>query len=226
MNENGVMLRGVSVRYGRRLALHDVSGSFAPGSLTAVVGPNGAGKTTLLGAIAGVLRPTAGQIECLARRAGRLAYLPQVSTIDRFYPITVRELITTGAWRQFGAFRRPAAAVRERVAAAADTVGLGKRLERRLDALSVGELQRALFARVILWDAAVILLDEPFAPVDSRTVPVLLAQLGRWHAEGRTVIAVLHDLELVRAWFPETLVLDRVCRAWGPTDAALGMMAA
>jgi zinc/manganese transport system ATP-binding protein len=226
MDENGVMLRDVTVRHGRRLALHGISGAFAAGSLTAVVGPNGAGKTTLLSAIAGVLRLSGGRIECPARRVGRLAYLPQVATVDRDYPLTVEELIATGAWREFGAFRRPSPVLRERIAAAAVTVGLTERLDRRLDALSVGELQRALFARVMLWDAAVILLDEPFAPVDSGTVAVLLEQLERWHAEGRAVVAVLHDLELVRARFPETLVLDRICRAWGPTTEALRALAA
>ena len=86
--------------------------------------------------------------------------------------------------------------------------------------------QRALCARVILQDAMIILLDEPFAAVDAPSVPVLLDQVTRWHQEGRTVIAVLHDLELVQAHFPSTLVLARRCLAWGKTEEALPALAA
>ena len=119
-----------------------------------------------------------------------------------------------------------AAGLRARAAAAAETVGLAGRLERTIGEISVGEFQRALFARLILQDATVILLDEPFAAVDKPTVAVLLDQMTRWHQEGRTVIAVLHDLDLVRAHFPSTLVLARRCLAWGATEAALPAMVA
>ena len=216
--DGSIVLRGVTVRYGKRIALEGVSGEFRAGSLTAVVGPNGAGKSTLLAAIAGIARLARGSID---RSAGSLAYLPQRSQIDINYPMTVAELIMLGAWREFGAFRAPDRATWARLAIAADVVGLTGRLERRIDELSVGELQRALFARLILQDAAAILLDEPFAAVDEQTEEVLLQQVMRWHQDGRTVIAVLHDLDMVRRWFPATVVLARQCIAWGPTDAAL-----
>ena len=220
-----VTLHNVTVRYGRRVALEALSGEFAAGSLTAVVGANGAGKSTLLAAIAGVVRVAAGGVvDCAARR--RLAYLPQTAAIDRDYPLTVAELIALGGWREFGVFRAPGAALLTRVVAAADAVGLAESLGQPIAGISVGELQRALFARLVLQDAAVILLDEPFAAIDEQTVPVLLDQVMRWHREGRTVIAVMHDLDLVQARFPETLVLARRCLAWGPTRTALPAMAA
>jgi zinc/manganese transport system ATP-binding protein len=219
-----VLLCDVTVRYGRRVALDAVSGEFVSGSLTAVVGANGTGKSTLLAAIAGVVRLARGVVVCAARQ--RLAYLPQIASIDRDYPLTVSELITLGGWQEFGAFRSPGTALRERAAVVADTVGLTGRLRRPIGEISVGELQRALFARLILQDAAVILLDEPFAAVDTQTVAVLLDQVMRWHQEGRTVIAVLHDLDIVRARFPSTLVLARRCVAWGKTQVALSAMAA
>jgi zinc/manganese transport system ATP-binding protein len=219
-----VLLCDVTVRYGRRVALDAVSGEFVSGSLTAVVGANGTGKSTLLAAIAGVVRLARGVVVCAARQ--RLAYLPQIASIDRDYPLTVSELITLGGWQEFGAFRSPGTALRERAAVVADTVGLAGRLRRPIGEISVGELQRALFARLILQDAAVILLDEPFAAVDTQTVAVLLDQVMRWHQEGRTVIAVLHDLDIVQARFPSTLVLARRCVAWGKTQVALSAMAA
>jgi zinc/manganese transport system ATP-binding protein len=219
-----VLLRDVTVRYGRRIALEAVSGEFAAGSLTAVVGANGAGKSTLLAAIAGVVRLADGVVNRAVRQ--QMAYLPQLAAIDLGYPLTVSELITLGGWREFGAFRSPGAALRARAAAVAETVGLAGRLGRPIGEISVGELQRALFARLILQDASVILLDEPFAAVDAQTVSVLLEQVARWHREGRTVIAVLHDLDLVRAHFPSTVVLARRCIAWGATEVALSVMAA
>jgi zinc/manganese transport system ATP-binding protein len=222
--DGGVLLRDVTVRYGRRVALEAVSGEFVSGSLTAVVGPNGAGKSTLLAAIAGVVRLAHGEVNCSARQ--RLAFLPQLAAIDRDYPLTVSELIMLGGWRELGAFHSPGTALRARAAAAAETVGLAGRLRLLISEISVGELQRALFARLMLQDAAVILLDEPFAAIDAQTLSVLLGQLTRWHREGRTVIAVLHDLDLVRACFPSTLVLARRCLAWGKTEAALSAMAA
>ena len=218
-----VRLRDVTVRYGRRTALEAVSGEFASGSLTAVVGANGAGKSTLLAAIAGVVRLSRGTVNCGARQ--HLAYLPQLAAIDRDYPLTVLELIALGGWREFGAFRSPSTALRTRAVLVAETVGLAGRLARQIGELSVGELQRALFARLMLQDAAVILLDEPFAAVDAQTLSVLLDQVIQWHQEGRTVIAVQHDLDLVRARFPLTLVLARRCLAWGVTEAVLPAMA-
>jgi zinc/manganese transport system ATP-binding protein len=221
-----ILLREVTVRYGRRIALEAVSGEFVVGSLTAIVGANGAGKSTLLAAIAGVVPLAGGVVDCAARLRRRMAYLPQLAAIERDFPLSVSELITLGGWREFGAFRAPGAALRERAAAAAETVGLAAGLGRPIGELSVGELQRALFARLILEDATVILLDEPFAAIDAQTLAVLLDQVTRWHEEGRTVIAVLHDLDLVRARFPSTLVLARRCLAWGATEAALAALAA
>ncbi len=222
--DSRVILDNVTVRYGRRVALKAVSGEFPGGSLTAVVGANGAGKSTLLAAIAGVLRLAGGTVNCAARQ--RLAYMPQVAAIDCDYPLTVAELIALGGWREFGAFRSPGAALRARAAAAAETVGLAGRLGQPIGEISVGELQRALFARLAVQDAAVILLDEPFAAIDAQTVPVLLDQVTRWHQEGRTVIAVVHDLDLVQARFPLTLVLAQRCIAWGATETALPAMVA
>lgn len=217
-----VALRDVAVRYGRHIALEGVTGQFAPGSMTAVVGANGAGKTTLLAAIAGTVRLARGIVD--RRACGRLAYLPQLADLDRDYPITVEELITLGAWQEIGGFAAPSPVLRDKARSAA--VGLTDRLKRRIGELSVGELQRALFARLTLQDASVILLDEPFAPVDAQTTSLLLDQVRQWSQEGRTVIAALHDLDLVRESFPSTVVLAGRCLAWGKTNEALRALTA
>jgi zinc/manganese transport system ATP-binding protein len=216
-----VVLRNVTVRYGRRPALDAVSGEFAAGSLTAVVGANGAGKSTLLATIAGMVHLSGGSIE----RTGTPAYLPQRASLDVEFPLSVGELITLGGWQEIGAFHAPAPALRAKARAAAEAVGLTRHLPCRIGELSIGELQRALFARLMMQDAQVVLLDEPLAAVDAKTASVLLDLIERWHHKGRTVIAVLHDLDLVRARFPSTVVLAQRCVAWGSTEFALQEMA-
>jgi len=217
----GIDLENLSVAYGERLAVEHLTGSFAPGSLTAVVGPNGAGKSSLLRAMAGILPPRTGRISCAATATNQLAYLPQQSDLNRDFPITVSELVALGGWRSFGAFRRPPQHLTGRMAEAIAATGLEGFAHRRVADLSVGELQRALFARLLLQDANVILLDEPFAAVDARTTDDLLGLIKRCHQGGRTVITVLHDLDQVRDHFPSALLLARSCIAWGETSAVL-----
>jgi zinc/manganese transport system ATP-binding protein len=216
-----IVLTNVSVRHGRRTALDSITGRFETGSLTAVVGPNGAGKSTLLNVLAGLTRPNAGNVTYPARIASRIAYLQQQQDLDRDYPVTVGELVSLGLWGTFGPFRAPPPTLAQQAAAAIEAVGLTGLATRRIAELSVGQLRRAFFARLLLLDAEVILLDEPFAAVDARTVDALLALIGRWHQEGRTVIAVVHDFDQVRAHFPDTLVLARHPIAWGPTETVL-----
>lgn len=217
----GIKLDNVSAGYADRLAIAGLTGGFAPASLTAVVGPNGAGKSSLLKAIAGTLPLRFGKIECAARAARDFAYMPQQAELDRTFPIDVRDLVALGGWRNFGAYRRVPDDVFDRVAEAAAAAGLHGYLDRPVESLSVGEFQRALFARLLLQDAAVILLDEPFAAVDERTTEDLLRLIQRWHEEGRTIVAVLHDLDRVREFFPEALLLARSCIAWGETASVL-----
>jgi zinc/manganese transport system ATP-binding protein len=217
----GIDLENLSVAYGERLAVEDLTGSFTPGSLTAVVGPNGAGKSSLLKAMAGILPPRTGRISCAAIATNQLSYLPQQSDLNRDFPITVAELVALGGWRSFGAFRRPPQHLAGRMAEAITATGLEGFAHRRVSDLSVGELQRALFARLLLQDANVILLDEPFAAVDARTTDDLLQLISRCHQGGRTVIAVLHDLDQVRDHFPSALLLARSCIAWSETSAVL-----
>ena len=216
----GIALHGVTVAYGGRTAVQGVSGRFAPGSLTAVAGPNGAGKSTLMKAVAGVLAVTAGRIDRGRLLARHFGILPQAAETDRSFPISVGDAVLLGAWAHMGALRGAGAAAK-RVRDALEAVGLAGMEGRPMGALSAGQVQRVLFARLLVQDAPVILLDEPFNAIDSRTTADLLALLHGWQAEGRTVVAVLHDLDQVRAVFPDTLLLAREVVAWGPTAAVL-----
>ncbi|HHY48231.1 MAG TPA: ABC transporter ATP-binding protein [Alphaproteobacteria bacterium] len=211
----------LTLGYDGHPAVHHLEGSFTAGSLTAVVGPNGSGKSTLLRGLMGALPPLGGRIEHAHRPERDIAYLPQSAEIDRSFPAPVADLVALGFWTTRGSLAAITAADRRRLADALEAVGLAGFAGRGLDTLSGGQLQRALFARVMVQDAPVILLDEPFAAVDERTVGDLVGIVKRWHGEGRTVIVVLHDLALVRRIFPETLLLAREPIAWGPTAAVL-----
>jgi zinc/manganese transport system ATP-binding protein len=216
-----VRLDDLTLGYDRHPAVHHIDGEIGAGALVAIVGPNGAGKSTLLKGIVGALPPLSGTVELAGIRARDIAYLPQAAELDRSFPIAVDDVVAMGLWRRTGPFGGIGAADRRRIAEAIAAVGLAGFDRRAVGTLSGGQLQRVLFARLLLQDAAVILLDEPFAAIDGRTVEDLLALMLRWHGEGRTVVAVLHDLDLVRRTFPETLLLAREKVAWAPTAEAL-----
>jgi len=211
-------LQNVSLGYEREPAVRRLDAAFAKGSLTAIVGPNGAGKTTLLKGLVGELKPLEGRIE---RPVREIAYLPQQSAIDRSFPITVVELVSTGLWGRLGAFGRVRSKHRRRIAEALAAVGLTGFERRGIATLSGGQMQRVLFARLLLQEADVLLLDEPFTAIDTRTSSVLLELISRWHHEGKTLIAVLHDLDMVRMHFPRALLLARDLVAHGDTKTVL-----
>jgi zinc/manganese transport system ATP-binding protein len=216
-----VKFRDVTLGYDRHPAVHHLSGEVAPGALLAVIGPNGAGKSTLFRGLVGILKPLAGSIELGGLDVRDIAYLPQSAEIDRSFPISVFDFVGTGLWRVTGFFGGIGKGARERIAQALASVGLTGFENRNIGTLSGGQMQRLLFARVLLQDARLIVLDEPFNAIDAKTSADLMALVERWHTEGRTVLAALHDMELVRAHFPETLMLAREPVAWGETAEVL-----
>lgn len=216
---HSIRLHDLTVAFDRLPAVHHLTGAFEPGSLTAVIGPNGAGKSTLLKAIVGILRPAEGRVELAP--PGDIAYLPQQAEIDRSFPISVLDTVLLGFWRRIGWRRAVTSPMLDEAYRAVAAVGLGGLEHRLVGSLSIGQSQRMLFARILLQDAPLILLDEPFAAIDTSTTADLLKIVERWHAEGRTVLAVLHDFRQVREHFPAALMLARESIAWGPTDEVL-----
>jgi len=219
MTEASLTFHDLTLGYNDHPAVHHLSGQVKAGSLTAIVGANGSGKSTLLKGIVGALKPMAGESRKMP--GAKIAYLPQQSELDRSFPARVVDLVSMGLWPRRGLLGRHTSEDKAAVTQALAAVGLEGFEKRPIDTLSGGQLQRALFARVLVQDAGIILLDEPFNAIDARTVTDLIALLKRWHAEKRTVMVVVHDLELVRQHFPETLLLARRPVAWGPTSEVL-----
>jgi len=215
-----VILENITISYNRHPAVHHISGRFEAGSLTAIVGPNGAGKSTLLKGIAGILPPDEGHIR-IEGTDKRVAYLPQAVELQRDFPLPVLSMVATGYWHKTGGLGVITAAMEKRAAEALVTVGLRGFETRDLSSLSVGQFQRALFARLLLQDAKLMLLDEPFAAIDTDATEHLLSIIERWRLEKRTIICVLHDLEQIRKHFPECLLLARECIAWDHSDKVL-----
>jgi len=207
----------VTLGYERHPALHHLTGEIAAGTLLAVIGPNGAGKSTLLKGLVGALKPLGGRIDLGTIRPRDIAYLPQLADVDRSFPINLYDFVAMGLWRDVGAFGTIGRSQTAAIEAAIAAVGLEGFERRAIGTLSGGQMQRTLFARLLLQNSSVILLDEPFNAIDTRTSADLLDLVHRWHGEGRTILAVLHDMDTVTRHFPQTLLLAREMIAWGRT---------
>ncbi|AZD25397.1 Zinc ABC transporter, ATP-binding protein ZnuC [Pseudomonas chlororaphis subsp. aurantiaca] len=174
-----------------------------PGSLTAIIGANGSGKSSLLKVIAGLQKPLAGKVRLQVPRRGGLSFLPQQQYLDRQFPITLQELVAAGFWGD----RQSSQQRTERLQRVLEDWCLSGLEQRPLMALSGGELQRALLARLSLADAPLLLLDEPHAALDELGQALLWKHIHSWQQQGRTQIVVCHDLAAVRQHISQALVI-------------------
>jgi zinc/manganese transport system ATP-binding protein len=195
-------LNNLTLGYERHPAVHHVSASFTKGSMTAIIGANGAGKSTLLKGIAGDIKPLSGEIICEMSRI----YLPQNPEFNFDLPVTLNDFI---------GFANPS---HDDFHAALHVMKLEGFTKTLMRDLSGGQLQRAIFARLLCSKAELILLDEPFSAMDNVIIEAAMTALK---AMNKTVIAVLHDYDLVRKHFPQSLMLARDLIAYGATKVVL-----
>lgn len=207
--------------YGNIQALESCKFKINEQDLIAIIGPNGAGKSTLVKILAGLFSPTKGTVSHSNLLPIDIAYLAQRTEIDRTFPIKVEDVIAMGMWPRTRASKGLTAADHGRIADILERVGLSGYEKRSISQLSGGQLQRMLFGRVMAQEAKLILLDEPFAGVDQPTVAHLLGLIREWHKEGKTIVAVLHDIPIVRKVFPLTALIARSLIAYGPTEEVL-----
>lgn len=216
-----IICTNLQVRYRQHVAIEGLSGLISPGTMTAIVGPNGGGKSTLLKAMAGFIVPCSGTLSMGTFTRRHIAYLPQQTAVDRSFPLRVHDVVAMGLYPEVGFFRKFPRDSVQRIQEALGLVGMADFADRPLYALSGGQFQRILFARMALQEARLILLDEPFAAIDAPTMDLLAQLLVSWQSVGKTIVAVLHDMDIVRNFFPQTLVLARRCVAWGATAETL-----
>lgn len=216
-----ILIDNLTVAYDRHPAIHHLTAALTFGSFTAVIGPNGSGKTTLLQTIAGLRAPNEGRVLLQGVSRRDIGYLPQQAQIDRSFPITVGDLVASGLWRTIGPFSRGKRQHMNIVGAALAKVGLTGFEPCMINTLSGGQFQRMLFARLIVQDLPVLLLDEPFNAIDEKTAAELLVLLDDWHDESRTILVVTHDIDLAMQRFPSTLLMARELIAHGDTCQVL-----
>jgi zinc/manganese transport system ATP-binding protein len=188
------------------------------GSLTGLIGSNGCGKSSLLKVIAGLQQPLRGRLELGVPRLGGVAYLVQQQALDRQFPISLQSLVSAGFWRS-PLNRRERQARLQQVLTDWGLHGLQRQ---PLQALSGGELQRALLARLSLTEARVLLLDEPEAALDDHGQALLWQHIQHWQAEGRTQLLVSHDLASLGQRLDNALQLSRNACRFAPVRQLLG----
>ncbi|MDX5628720.1 MULTISPECIES: ABC transporter ATP-binding protein [unclassified Brenneria] len=216
-----IALRELSFGYQRQSPLATLNGCFHAGSLTAIIGANGSGKSTLLKTLAGLLPPLAGAFSINNAGKNAIGYLPQLSEFDRQFPVSVCDLVLMGTLPHRGILRGIGAEWQDKAMRALDAVSMAEYAHQHIGKLSGGQLQRILFARLLLTQSPIILLDEPFTGIDSQTTQALLKIIRQLHDEGCTILAVLHDLDLVAAHFPQVLQLANGGYRWGTSRSIL-----
>ena len=197
-----------------------LSGVIHKGSMTAIVGLNGCGKSTLLKTLAGFIPPVSGVLRWSPTRP-TIGWLAQRHALESQFPLTVLDVVSQGAWPRISLLRGLRNDVRRRIQAALARVGLTEMARTPIEALSGGQFQRMLFARVLVQRAPLVMLDEPFTGIDEATTHDLMTVIQEMHQQGQTVLAVLHDNQRVADYFPETLLLAPQNARWGLTHEVL-----
>jgi manganese/zinc/iron transport system ATP- binding protein len=220
--EPALEVEDLTVAYGEKPALWDVDLTVHAGTLMAIVGPNGAGKTTLIRAVLGLLKPAAGSVRVFGKpyeeQRRHLAYVPQRGSVDWDFPTDVLDVVTMGRYGALGWLRRPGRREREAAEAALEQVGLAHLAHRQIGQLSGGQQQRVFLARALVQDAQVYLMDEPFQGVDATSERAIVELLQQLRSQGRTVVAVHHDLQTVPEYFDAVTLLNVRRVASGPVE--------
>jgi manganese/zinc/iron transport system ATP- binding protein len=217
----------LTVNYDKTPVLWDISFSIPKGKLVGILGPNGAGKSTLLKTCLGLIRPVTGKAVFLQQSKqswkkirSKIAYVPQRSSVDWDFPITVFDVVLMGRYGKLGFFKRPRAADKAAARQVLEKVGLTPFADRQISQLSGGQQQRLFIARALLQEAEIFLMDEPFAGVDIATEKSLILLFEQLKAEGKTLLVVHHDLNSVQNYFDWVIMLNTCLVACGPIEQA------
>jgi manganese/zinc/iron transport system ATP- binding protein len=210
----------LTVNYDKTPVLWEISFEIPEGKMVGVIGPNGAGKSTLLKAALGLVTPLLGKVtffgHSLKRVRQRVAYVPQRTSVDWEFPITVLDVVLMGRYGKLGLLKRPKRADVEAARHALDQVGMLSFEKRQISQLSGGQQQRVFIARALLQDADIYFMDEPFAGVDLATEKTIISLLDALKAQGKTLFIVHHDLGNVDNYFDWVIMLNTCLVAYGP----------
>lgn len=217
---SAIEVHDLTVAYRTQPVLWDIDLKLPEGQLIAIVGPNGAGKSTLLKAILGLVKPVTGWVRVFdapyAQRRSWVGYVPQRESVDWDFPTNALDVVTMGLYGRLGWLRRPGRRERETALSCLEQVGIRDLAGRQISQLSGGQQQRVFLARALAQQARLYLMDEPFAGVDATTERAILTLLNELKREGRTVVAVHHDLQTVAEYFDHVVLLNMRLVAAGP----------
>ena len=222
MSANAITVNELTVDYDGVTAIKDVYFAVRAEELTAIVGPNGAGKSTLIKALLGLIPTRTGTISCFGTSPKQyrkdISYVPQRAQIDWEFPANVFDVVAMGLYGELGLLRRFSSAHKDRVHSALTDVDMADFATRQISQLSGGQQQRVFLARSIVQDAELILLDEPFGGIDSKSEAVIVDILRRQKQHGKSIVAVHHDLSTVKDYFDDVILLNKTVTAFGPVD--------
>lgn len=203
-----IELRELTIGYKNKPISSPISGKIETKTLTAIVGPNGVGKSTLLKTICGLLPPLSGNCVFTQDGINSIAWLPQHLNVEKDFPINIFEVVSMGCWPRRNIFKGLNHKDRECIDWALNQVGIADLKEKNINSLSGGQFQRMLFARLLVQDAPIMIMDEPFVGIDEETQEVLLRLIMKLHNKGKTIITVLHDIKLVESYFTHTIKME------------------
>jgi manganese/zinc/iron transport system ATP- binding protein len=215
-------IHDLTVAYHSRPVLWDIDFTLPEGRLVGIVGPNGSGKTTLIRSSLGLVPLASGWVQCYGKPASEqrhlIGYVPQRESVDWDFPTNVLDVVMMGRYGKLGWFRHPGRAEKEVSMRCLEQVGMADYANRQISQLSGGQQQRVFLARALAQDAKLYLMDEPLNGVDAATEKAIIRILDELKTQGRTVIAVHHDLQTVPEYFDWVLLLNMRQIAFGPTS--------
>lgn len=219
-SDNAAVIKELTVAYESKPVLSQVSLTFLRGRLTAVMGPNGAGKTTLVKAMLGLIPKAEGRIvfPLIDGKAPRIGYVPQSESVDWDFPVSVLDVVTMGRYGSLGWIKRPKKSDKQLAMEMLEKTGIAHLADRQISRLSGGQQQRAFIARALVQQADIYLMDEPFKGVDKATEKSIVKLLKELRDQGKTVVAVHHDLSTVADYFDRVALINTSLIAEGDTD--------
>ena len=224
MSADAISVTELTVDYDGVKAIEDVNFMVNAEKLTAIVGPNGAGKSTLIKALLGLIPTRTGTISCFGTSPKQyrkyISYVPQRAQIDWEFPANVFDVVAMGLYGELGLLRSFSSAHKDRVHSALTDVDMADFAARQISQLSGGQQQRVFLARSIVQDAELILLDEPFGGIDAKSEAVIVDILRRQKQDGKSIVAVHHDLSTVKDYFDDVILLNKTVTAFGPVNNA------
>jgi manganese/zinc/iron transport system ATP- binding protein len=222
MSADAISVTELSVDYDGVTAIEDVDFTVRTKKLTAIVGPNGAGKSTLIKALLGLIPTRTGTISCFGTSPKQyrknISYVPQRAQIDWEFPASVFDVVAMGLYSELGLLRRFSSTLKDRVHQALTDVDMADFAKRQISQLSGGQQQRVFLARSIVQDAELILLDEPFGGIDAKSEAVIVDILRSQKQNGKSIVAVHHDLSTVKDYFDDVILLNKTVTVFGPVN--------